>query len=146
MTPAVWISAPGSATRAHRQKIAQREMHADAEHQQDHTDLGQFVRDRLIADETRGGRAAGDAGDKIADQRRQAKLGGDETEDEGQPEADRQQRDQRGVMDHSIVMAGVDPTTSTRQHEAPGSSPGMTVSGRKVCPGGEARARSVRRA
>ena len=45
-------------------------MQADAEHQQDDADLGELGRQRLIGDEARRERADHDAGEQIADQRR----------------------------------------------------------------------------
>ena len=47
-------------------------MQADAEHQQDDADLGELARERLVGDEARREGADGDAGEQIADQRRQA--------------------------------------------------------------------------
>ena len=38
--------------RAHRQQVAEREMQADAEHQQDHPDLGELIGDVLIRDDS----------------------------------------------------------------------------------------------
>ena len=43
----------GNRDRADRQQVLQREMQADAEHQQDDADFGEFVGERLIGDEAR---------------------------------------------------------------------------------------------
>jgi hypothetical protein len=53
----------------HRQQVAQREVQADAEHQQDHADLGQLRRERLVGDEARRERADHYAREQVADQR-----------------------------------------------------------------------------
>ena len=42
---------------AHRQQVLQREMQADAEHQQDDADLGELVGQALVGDEARRERA-----------------------------------------------------------------------------------------
>ena len=46
-------------------------MQADAEHQEDHADLGQLVRDSLIGHVSRRERTDEDAGDQVADERRE---------------------------------------------------------------------------
>ena len=51
----------GHRDRAHRQQVAQREMQADAEHQQDDADLGQLAGEVLIGDEARRERSDHDA-------------------------------------------------------------------------------------
>ena len=58
---------------AHRQQVLEREVQADAEHQQDHADLGELGGER-VGDEARRERADGDAGEQIADDRRQAEA------------------------------------------------------------------------
>ena len=47
---AICAIAPGMAMRPHREQVFEREMQADAEHQQDHADLGELVRDPLVGD------------------------------------------------------------------------------------------------
>jgi len=49
-------------------------MQADAEHQQDHADLGELACQRLISNEDGRRRADQHPGDKVTDQRRQAKT------------------------------------------------------------------------
>ena len=66
----------GHGDRPHRQQILQRKMQADAEHQQDDADLGQFRRQALVGDEARRVRPDQHAGEEIADQRRDAEAVG----------------------------------------------------------------------
>ena len=49
-------------------------MQADAEHQEDDADLGQFGREALVGDEARREGADGDAGEQIAYERRYAEA------------------------------------------------------------------------
>ncbi len=65
-----------------RQQVLQREMQADAEHQQDDADLGQLGSKRGIGLEARRVRTHQDAGQQIADQRLHAQPVGDQPEDE----------------------------------------------------------------
>ena len=67
---AICTTAPGIAMRSDRQQVLQREMQADAEHQQDDADLGELVRELLVGDEAGRERAHQHAGEQIADQRR----------------------------------------------------------------------------
>jgi hypothetical protein len=64
----------GDGDGADREQVLQREMQADAEHQQDDADLGQFVGEILIGDITGREGPDGDAGEEIADQGRKAQL------------------------------------------------------------------------
>ncbi len=57
----------GNRDAAHRQQVAERKMQADAEHQEDHADLGELGRQRLVGDEARRPRADHHAGEQIAD-------------------------------------------------------------------------------
>ena len=88
----------GDGDRPHRQQVLQREMHADAEHQEDDADLRQFRRQRLIGDEARRVRSNGHAGQQIAHQRRHLQPMGDRAEDERQHDADDDRGDERRVM------------------------------------------------
>ncbi len=62
----------GHGDRAHRQQVLQREMQADAEHQQDDADLGELVGEMLVGDVARRERPHQHAGEQITDQRRDA--------------------------------------------------------------------------
>ena len=57
---------------ADRREVGRGEMQADAEHQQDDADLGELAGKPGIGHEARRERADRDAGDEIADERRQA--------------------------------------------------------------------------
>jgi len=72
----------------HREKILGREMQADAEHQQDHADIGKLERQLGIGDEAWRERPDGDACKDVARQRRQAQQVGERAEDEGETEAE----------------------------------------------------------
>ena len=56
---------------AHRDQVGGRKMQADAEHQQDNADVGQLRGEIAIGDVSRRERPHQDAGEQIADQRRQ---------------------------------------------------------------------------
>jgi hypothetical protein len=86
--------------RLHRQQVGQREVQADAEHQQDDTDLRQFVRQALVGDEPRRERADRDPRHQIADERRYLDAVGEGSEDEGEAEAGDDGGDERRVMKH----------------------------------------------
>jgi hypothetical protein len=90
----------GNRDRPHRQQVREREMQADAKHQQDDADLGQFIRHALVRDVARRERPDQDAGEQIADQRRDPEAVRQCAECEGQHEADDDHADERRVMRH----------------------------------------------
>ena len=63
--------------RAHRQQVVEREVQPDAEHQQHHADLGELARELDVGDEARRGGPDHDAGEQVADQRRQPQPHGE---------------------------------------------------------------------
>ena len=65
----------GDGDGADRQQILEREMQADAEHQEDDADLGELVGEALVGDEAGRERPDGDAGEQIADERRELAAG-----------------------------------------------------------------------
>ena len=73
----------GNGDRPHRKELLEREMQADAEHQQDDADLRELARERLVGDEARRRRADEHAGDEIADERRQTQPMGERAEHPG---------------------------------------------------------------
>jgi hypothetical protein len=75
-------------------------VHADAEHQEDHADLGELAREVGVADEPGGEGPDGDAGEQVADQRRQPQAPREHAEHEGQAEAGREQDEQVGLVFH----------------------------------------------
>ena len=81
-------------------------MQADAEHQQDDADLGQLAGQVLVADEARRERADGDAGQQVADQRRQAQLVRHEAADEGHDQPHGDGGDERGLVRHQRSLFG----------------------------------------
>ncbi|KAG1190175.1 hypothetical protein G6F35_013970 [Rhizopus arrhizus] len=92
----------GNGDRLARHQVLQREVQANAEHQQHHAQFGQLVGQRLVGDEAGGERAYTDASNQITDQRRQAQLVGQRAEDEGEPQANGHDVDQVGVMVHRL--------------------------------------------
>lgn len=80
-------------------------MQADAEHQQDHADFGQFIGEAGIGDEARRVRPDQDAGDEVTDQRRDAEAIGNCAEDESQPQTGDDGGDKRRVMRHCLWSA-----------------------------------------
>ena len=79
-------------------------MQADAEHQQDDADLGELGRECLVGDEARRERADGDAGEQIADQRRNAEPLRDSSKYEGESKSDDDGGDERCVMRHFCLL------------------------------------------
>ena len=91
----------GDGDLADRHQVLDREVQADAEHQQDDADLGQLAGQLLVADEARRERPDRDAGQQIADQRRQAQLDRQETAGERHDQAHDDGGDQLGLMGQS---------------------------------------------
>ena len=79
-------------------EVFQREMQADAEHEEDDADLSQLLRQGLVGDEAGGEGADDDAGDEIADEGLDADAVGQEAEDVGKDEAHRDGGDEGGLM------------------------------------------------
>ncbi|MCY1287514.1 hypothetical protein D9M68_439840 [compost metagenome] len=88
----------GNGDGLHREQVLQREVQADAEHQQDHAELGDFLRQRLVGDVAGRERPGQHAGQQVADQRRDAQAVGQGAEDEGQDEAGGKGGQQRCVV------------------------------------------------
>ena len=88
-----------------RQKIAQREMQPDAEHQKDHADVGELQRQIRIGDEARCERSDGYAGDQIAGNRRKPQPVRDRSEDEREPDTRDDGGDERRRF-HASVQPG----------------------------------------
>jgi hypothetical protein len=84
----------------HREKVREREVQPDAEHQQDDADLSQLQRQSLVGHVPWRERPDQDAGDEVADQRREAQAVGQGPEQEGQAEAHDDGSDERRVMRH----------------------------------------------
>jgi hypothetical protein len=92
----------GNGDPAHRHQIADREVQADPEHQEDHANLGELIRQFLIADIAGRERPDGDAGEQITDQRRQSDLGRNESAGKGHHEAYDDRRDQLRLVVHRL--------------------------------------------
>ena len=91
----------GDGDGADRQQVLEREMQANPEHQQDDADFGELIGNALVGDEARRERADGDAGEQIADQRRQPQALGHEAEGEGEHKPYGERRDERCRMRHA---------------------------------------------
>ena len=82
------------------QQILEREMEADAEHQQDHAELGELARKLGIGDNAGGERTRRDAGQQIANQRRHPEAIGDSAENECQHQTRHDRCDQGCIVRH----------------------------------------------
>jgi hypothetical protein len=97
----------GHRDRAYREQVGDREVEPDAEHEQDHAELGELRGEPGVGHVARGERAHGDAGQEVAEDRRQPEPRGEQAEEEGQPEPGRDGGDERGVVRHDAVGRGV---------------------------------------
>jgi len=68
-------------------EVVEREVHADAEHEEDHADLCELVRDRGVRTEAGCERADGDSGREVADDRGKPQAGGYEAAEKPAPSA-----------------------------------------------------------
>ena len=101
----------GHGDRPHREQLLEREMQADAEHQQDDADLGELACERLVGDEARRRRADQHAGDEIADERRQTQPMGERAEHPGESQRDDDGGDQ-GMGHRSGTPQAVVPSSA----------------------------------
>jgi hypothetical protein len=74
---------------AHRHQVLDREMQADAEHQQNHADFRELIRETRVRHETRREWANANAGYEVANDRRHLEKAGHQTEQQCKYEADR---------------------------------------------------------
>ncbi len=94
---------------AHGKQVGSREVQPDAKHQQDDADFGELARHTRVGDETRREGADENAGDKIADERRQPQPVGDIAEDRRQHEADGDRRDKVYIMRQGFDLESLPP-------------------------------------
>ncbi len=82
-------------------------MQPHAEHQQDHTELGEFERGRLVADDAGRVRPEHDAGREIADDRRQPDQRRDRAADQRveKAETDRCDQGMGGIHDATLCRS-----------------------------------------
>jgi hypothetical protein len=73
----------GNCYAAHRPQVAQVEVEADAEHQENDADFGELMRGLGVADHTRRLWTQGDPGQEVANDRREAQPIGHEAHDQG---------------------------------------------------------------
>ena len=90
----------GNGDPADGHQIGRREVQADAEHQQDHADLGKLGRHRRISRKAGTEGADGDARQEVADERREVQPDGHEAEREGHHEAQGHRDQQRRLVFH----------------------------------------------
>ena len=83
------------------EQVVEREMQADAEHQQHHADFGELRGGVDIGNEARCRRADDDAGDEVADQGRQLDAFGNEAEDQRDAETGGQSGNQGDIVFHA---------------------------------------------
>ena len=86
-------------------EVGEGEMQADAEHQQDDAHFGKLAGQFAVGDEAEGIGPDQDAGDEVADQRRQPQAIGDQAEDEGIGERRRDRGNQGRLGVHQSVPA-----------------------------------------
>ena len=96
----------GQRDAADREQVAQREVNAHAEHQQDHSDLGQLGRELRVRHEARREGAECDACEQIAHEGRQAEADCGEAEHQGHAESRSDRRDERGFVWHPASLVG----------------------------------------
>ena len=102
----VWPSPPGIAIAADLHEVVVRELDADAEHQQDHADLGELECDFGVRGEAWRERPDHDSGEQIPDDRRETETSRDERPDQGRGQSDRDRRDEGGLVGHGRVLGG----------------------------------------
>ena len=88
----------GNGDGAYGEQILQRKMQADAEHQQDHADLGQLERKLVVGNEARRIGPDQHAGEQVADKRRHPQPVRNRAEHEGKSEAEDDGGHQGGVF------------------------------------------------
>ncbi len=93
----------------YRQQVAQREMQADAEHQQHHPDFGKLGGDMDVRHEAGRRRTNQDAGEQVADQSGHLDPLGDEAEDQRHAEAGGNRGYQGEVVLHRCPWIGCGP-------------------------------------
>ena len=86
--------------RSDGQEVAERELDPHAEHEQDDAELGELESDGAVGDEPWRERTDHDAGDDVPDDRGQPDMPGDEPADERGGQADRDGRDENGLVVH----------------------------------------------
>ena len=89
----------------HLQQVVEREMQADAEHQQDNADLGQLIGDFLIGHVAGRERSDQDAGDQVAYERRYAQALRKGPKHKGEHETGDKGGEQRRVMMHRSCLS-----------------------------------------
>ena len=91
---------------AHLLEVVVGELDADAEHQQDHADLGELESELRVRGEAGRERSDQDPGEQIADDRRETEPSGDERPDQGRGQSDGDRRDEGGLVGHGRVLGG----------------------------------------
>ena len=81
-----------------RQQLFDVELQADAEHQQDDADFRELFGDASVGDESGSVGADGDAGEQVADDRREAEALRDVAEDERRSEAPGKRQDEVEIV------------------------------------------------
>ena len=106
----------------HREQVLEVELQADAEHQQDHADLGELLGDVAIGDEPGRVRPDHQPGQEVADDRRQLQALGEIAPDERSDEAAGECEDQIEAV-HAALWLGPRATMGRRHLAARGESP-----------------------
>src|SRR5207342_2405733 len=105
----------GQGDLAHGKQIVEREMQADAEHQEHHADFDELGGQARVRDEARREGPDQHARDEIADQGGQPQPDGDEAQEERRAERRGERRDQGQAMRHRhLRIVSVQPPSYTR--------------------------------
>lgn len=107
----------GERDRADGEQFIHVEVEADPEHQENDPDVGQLLGDLGVRHEAGGERADGDAGDEIADDRREPEPLRHEPEEDRGREGAGQREDEVEVLRHGRSIAS-ERTTQTPVHRA----------------------------
>src|SRR5258707_694442 len=112
---------------AHAPQVAQREVQADAEHQEDDAQLGELADGVHVADEARGEGPDGHPGHEIADDRRHPRAPGQQPAHEGRGQGDTDVDEKRDLVhgrapSQRFAASAAEQAASTRRSRRPMSS------------------------
>ncbi len=112
---------------AHAPQVAQREVQADAEHQEDDAQLGELADGVHVADEARGEGPDGHPGHEIADDRRHPRAPGQQPAHEGRGQGDTDVDEKRDLVhgrapSQRFAASAAEQAASTRRSRRPTSS------------------------
>jgi hypothetical protein len=86
------------------QQVVDREVQANAEHEEDDADFGQLRSEARIGDESRRERSDRHSGEEVAEDRRQSKAYGEKPEQKREGQSTRYSSNQSGFVGHERKM------------------------------------------